>query len=179
MAHSLVDDEIQSCIESAEPITIMLPRHQTPGRRKLNMKKKIMSMVIAAAAMALSLVGCGVDINSIGLPPNVVMEKARRSSWKSSYGTDDKAEQEKDCRSCLGSSPLSGLSDEEVVTVDATGLITAVGAGEADVTASAKDVNISSTTHVKVVITPTGVEAPETWNLSRTARELPRIWMQR
>lgn len=39
------------------------------------MKKKIMSMVIAAAAMALSLVGCGVDINSIGLPPNVVMEK--------------------------------------------------------------------------------------------------------
>lgn len=165
MAHSLVDDEIQSCIESAEPITIMLPRHQTPGRRKLNMKKKIMSMVIAAAAMALSLVGCGVDINSIGLPPNVVMEKGETQQLEIEYGTDDKAEQEKIAEAASKLTIEWTSSDEEVVTVDATGLITAVGAGEADVTASAKDVNISSTTHVKVVITPTGVEAPETLEL--------------
>ena len=165
MAHSLVDDEIQSCIESAEPITIMLPRNQTPGRRKLNMKKKIMSMVIAAAAMALSLVGCGVDINSIGLPPNVVMEKGETQQLEIEYGTDDKAEQEKIAEAASKLTIEWTSSDEEVVTVDATGLITAVGAGEADVTASAKDVNISSTTHVKVVITPTGVEAPETLEL--------------
>lgn len=165
MAHSLVDDEIQSCIESAEPITIMLLRHQTPGRRKLNMKKKIMSMVIAAAAMALSLVGCGVDINSIGLPPNVVMEKGETQQLEIEYGTDDKAEQEKIAEAASKLTIEWASSDEEVVTVDATGLITAVGAGEADVMASAKDVNISSTTHVKVVITPTGVEAPETLEL--------------
>ena len=165
MAHSLVDDEIQSCIESAEPITIMLPRHQTPERRKLNMKKKIMSMVIAAAAMALSLVGCGVDINSIGLPPNVVMEKGETQQLEIEYGTDDKAEQEKIAEAASKLTIEWTSSDEEVVTVDATGLITAVGAGEADVTASAKDVNISSTTHVKVVITPTGVEAPEALEL--------------
>lgn len=165
MAHSLVDDEIQSCIESAEPITIMLPRHQTPGRRKLNMKKKIMSMVIAAAAMALSLVGCGVDINSIGLPPNVVMEKGETQQLEIEYGTDDKAEQEKIAEAASKLTIEWTSSDEEVVTVNATGLITAVGAGEADVTASAKDVNISSTTHVKVVITPTGVEAPEALEL--------------
>lgn len=165
MAHSLVDDEIQSCIESAEPITIMLPRHQTPGRRKLNMKKKIMSMVIAAAAMALSLVGCGVDINSIGLPPNMVMEKGETQQLEIEYGTDDKAEQKKIAEAASKLTIEWTSSDEEVVTVDATGLITAVGAGEADVTATAKDVNISSTTHVKVVITPTGVEAPETLEL--------------
>ena len=165
MAHSLVDDEIQSCIESTEPITIMLPRHQTPGSRKLNMKKKIMSMVIAAAAMALSLVGCGVDINSIGLPPNVVMEKGETQQLEIEYGTDDKAEQEKIAEAASKLTIEWTSSDEEVVTVNATGLITAVGAGEADVTASAKDVNISSTTHVKVVITPTGVEAPETLEL--------------
>lgn len=165
MAHSLVDDEIQSCMESAEPITIMLPRHQTPGRRKLNMKKKIMSMVIAAAAMALSLVGCGVDINSIGLPPNVVMEKGETQQLEIEYGTDDKVEQEKIAEAASKLTIEWTSSDEEVVTVNATGLITAVGAGEADVTASAKDVNISSTTHVKVVITPTGVEAPETLEL--------------
>lgn len=165
MAHSLVDDEIQSCIESAEPITIMLPRHQTPGRRKLNMKKKIMSMVIAAAAMALSLVGCGVDISSIGLPSDVVIEKGETQQLEIEYGTDDKAEQEKIAEAASKLTIEWTSSDEEVVTVDATGLITAVGAGEADVTASAKDVNISSTTHVKVVITPTGVEAPETLEL--------------
>lgn len=165
MAHSLGDDEIQSCIESAEPITIMLPRNQTPGRRKLNMKKKIMSMVIAATAMALSLVGCGVDINSIGLPPNVVMEKGETQQLEIEYGTDDKAEQEKIAEAASKLTIEWTSSDEEVVTVDATGLITAVGAGEADVTASAKDVNISSTTHVKVVITPTGVEAPEALEL--------------
>lgn len=165
MAHSLVDDEIQSCIESAEPITIMLPRRQTPGRRKLNMKKKIMSMVIAAAAMALSLVGCGVDISSIGLPSDVVIEKGETQQLEIEYGTDDKAEQEKIAEAASKLTIEWTSSDEEVVTVNATGLITAVGAGEADVTASAKDVNISSTTHVKVVITPTGVEAPEALEL--------------
>lgn len=129
------------------------------------MKKKIMSMVIAAAAMALSLVGCGVDINSIGLPPNVVMEKGETQQLEIEYGTDDKAEQEKIAEAASKLTIEWTTSDEKVVTVDATGLITAVGAGEADVTASAKDVNISSTTHVKVVITPTGVEAPEALEL--------------
>lgn len=129
------------------------------------MKKKIMSMVIAAAAMALSLVGCGVDINSIGLPPNVVMEKGETQQLEIEYGTDDKAEQEKIAEAASKLTIEWTSSDEEVVTVDATGLITAVGAGEANVTATAKDVNISSTTHVKVVITPTGVEAPETLEL--------------
>ena len=129
------------------------------------MKKKIMSMVIAAAAMALSLVGCGVDINSIGLPSDVVIEKGETQQLEIEYGTDDKAEQEKIAEAASKLTIEWTTSDEEVVTVDATGLITAVGAGEADVTATAKDVNISSTTHVKVVITPTGVEAPEALEL--------------
>lgn len=134
-------------------------------KQKLNMKKKIMSMVIAAAAMALSLVGCGVDISSIGLPSDVVIEKGETQQLEIEYGTDDKAEQEKIAEAASKLTIEWTSSDEEVVTVNATGLITAVGAGEADVTASAKDVNISSTTHVKVVITPTGVEAPETLEL--------------
>ena len=56
-------------------------------------------------------------------------------------------------------------SDETVATVDETGLVTAVGAGEADITVSVADANISSTTHIKVVILPTGVEVPETLSL--------------
>lgn len=165
MAHSLVDDEIQSCIESAEPITIMLPRHQTPGRRKLNMKKKIVLTVIAAAAMALSLAGCGVDISSIGLPSDVVIEKGETQQLQIEYSADDKATEEKIAEAAEKLTLEWTSSNEDVATVDENGMVTAVGAGEANITASIKDANISSTTHVKVVILPTGVDAPESLEL--------------
>ena len=77
-----------------------------------------MSMVIAAAAMALSLVGCGVDINSIGLPPNVVMEKGETQQLEIEYGTDDKAEQEKIAEAASKLTIEWTSSDEEVVTVE-------------------------------------------------------------
>lgn len=165
MAHSLVDDEIQSCIESAEPITIMLPRHQTPGRRKLNMKKKIVLTVIAAVAMALSLAGCGVDISSIGLPSDVVIEKGETQQLQIEYSADDKATEEKIAEAAEKLTLEWTSSNEDVATVDENGMVTAVGTGEADITASIKDANISSTTHVKVVILPTDVDAPDALEL--------------
>lgn len=165
MAHSLVDDEIQSCIESAEPITIMLPWHQTPGRRKLNMKKKIVLTVIAAVAMALSLAGCGVDISSIGLPSDAVIEKGETQQLQIEYSADDKATEEKIAEAAEKLTLEWTSSNEDVATVDENGMVTAVGAGEADITASIKDANISSTTHVKVVILPTDVDAPDALEL--------------
>ncbi|WP_455500942.1 Ig-like domain-containing protein [Gemmiger sp.] len=129
------------------------------------MKKKFAWIVIAIAAMMLSLVGCGVDINSIGLPSDIVLEKGETQQLEIEYGTDNEVEQEKIAEAASKLTIEWTTSDEEVVTVDASGLITAVGAGEADVTASVKDVNIVSTTHVKVVITPTGIEAPESLEL--------------
>ncbi|MFR5353571.1 MAG: Ig domain-containing protein, partial [Gemmiger formicilis] len=56
-------------------------------------------------------------------------------------------------------------SDESVATVDETGTVTAVAAGEANVTASVKDADIAASTHIKVVVTPTGVAAPESIDL--------------
>jgi uncharacterized protein YjdB len=50
-------------------------------------------------------------------------------------------------------------------SVDENGVVTAVGAGEADITAAVQDADISSVTHVKVVILPTGVDAPDTLEL--------------
>lgn len=121
--------------------------------------------LIMAVAMAVSLVGCGVDITSVGLPTDIVLEKGETQQLNIEYGTDDKAEQEKIAEAASKLNLTWTSSDEEVATVDETGLVTAVGAGEADVTVSVADANISSTTHVKVVITPTGVEAPETLSL--------------
>lgn len=121
--------------------------------------------LIMAVAMAVSLVGCGVDITSVGLPTDIVLEKGENQQLNIEYGTDDKAEQEKIAEAASKLNLTWTSSDEEVATVDETGLVTAVGAGEADVTVSVADANISSTTHVKVVITPTGVEAPDSIEL--------------
>lgn len=121
--------------------------------------------VTFAVAMAVSLVGCGVDITSVGLPTDIVLEKGETQQLNIEYGTDDKAEQEKIAEAASKLNLTWSSSDEEVATVDETGLVTAVGAGEADITVSVADANISSTTHIKVVILPTGVEAPETLSL--------------
>lgn len=121
--------------------------------------------LIMAVAMAVSLVGCGVDITSVGLPTDIVLEKGETQQLNIEYGTDDKAEQEKIAEAASKLNLTWASSDEEVATVDETGLVTAVGAGEADITVSIADANISSTTHIKVVILPTGVEAPETLSL--------------
>ena len=121
--------------------------------------------VTFAVAMAVGLVGCGVDITSVGLPTDIVLEKGETQQLNIEYGTDDKAEQEKIAEAASKLNLTWTSSDETVATVDETGLVTAVGAGEADVTVSVADANISSTTHVKVVITPTGVEAPDSIEL--------------
>lgn len=121
--------------------------------------------VTFAVAMAVSLVGCGVDITSVGLPTDIVLEKGETQQLNIEYGTDDKAEQEKIAEAASKLNLTWTSSDEEVATVDETGLVTAVGAGEADITVSVADANISSTTHIKVVILPTGVEVPETLSL--------------
>ena len=127
------------------------------------MKKKF--AWIAVIAMVLSLVGCGVDITSVSLPTDIVMEKGETQQLEIEYGTKADAEQEKIDEAASKLKLEWTSSDEEVATVDETGLVTAVGAGEADITVSVAEANISSVTHVKVVITPTGVEAPDSIEL--------------
>lgn len=129
--------------------------------------KKITKLVgiMLAMALAVSLVGCGVDITSIGLPTNIVMEKGEIQQLTIEYGAKDETTEEKIAEAASKLNLTWASSDETVATVDETGLVTAVGAGEADVTVSVSDANISSTTHVKVVITPTGVEAPDSIEL--------------
>lgn len=118
-----------------------------------------------AAALALSLTACGVDIEGIGLPPNLVMEKGTSQQLEIQYNGGDEVSTAEIAETASKLTLEWVSSDENVVTVDETGMATAVGAGEADVTVTAKEVDVSSTTHIKVVILPTGVEAPETLSL--------------
>ena len=142
-------------------------------------RKTIMLAVVAAAAMALSLVGCGVKITNIAVPESAMVEKGESITLPVVYGTDDAPavtpetaatgeSAETDEKLAKAASKLTvewTSSDESVATVDETGTVTAVAAGEANVTASVKDADIAASTHIKVVVTPTGVAAPESIDL--------------
>ena len=142
-------------------------------------RKTIILAVVAAAAMALSLVGCGVKITNIAVPESAMVEKGESITLPVVYGTDDAPavtpetaatgeSAETDEKLAKAASKLTvewTSSDESVATVDETGTVTAVAAGEANVTASVKDADIAASTHIKVVVTPTGVAAPESIDL--------------
>ena len=142
-------------------------------------RKTIILAVVAAAAMALSLVGCGVKITNIAVPERATMEKGESITLPVVYGTDEAPavtpetaatgeSAETDEKVAKAAKKLTiewTSSDESVATVDATGTVTAVAAGEANVTASVKDADIAASTHIKVVVTPTGVAAPESIDL--------------
>ena len=142
-------------------------------------RKTIILAVVAAAAMAITLVGCGVKITNIAVPDAVTVEKGEAVVLPVAFGTDDAPavtpetaatgeSAETDEKLAKAASKLTvewTSSDESVATVDETGTVTAVAAGEANVTASVKDANIAASTHIKVVVTPTGVVAPESIDL--------------
>lgn len=147
------------------------------------MKKNIVLAVIATAAMALSLVGCGVKVTNISVPDVATLEKGESITLPVNFGTEDApaetpviatgesataetaAQDEKIAKAAEKLTLAWTSSDESVATVDETGTVTAVAAGEVNVTASVKDADIAASTHIKVVVTPTGVVAPESIDL--------------
>ena len=52
-------------------------------------RKTIILAVVAAAAMALTLVGCGVKITNIAVPESATVEKGESITLPVVYGTDD------------------------------------------------------------------------------------------
>ena len=143
------------------------------------MKKKIIVLAATAIIMAVALAGCGVKITNIAVPESAMMEKGESITLPVVYGTDDAPavtpetaatgeSAETDEKVAKAAEKLTiewTSSDESVATVDETGTVTAVAAGEANVTASVKDADIAASTHIKVVVTPTGVAAPESIDL--------------
>ena len=143
------------------------------------MKKKFVLAAAVAAIMMLGLAGCGVKVTNIAIPETAVVEKGETITLPVNFGTDDApavtpetaatgesaATDEKVAKAAEKLTIEWTSSDESVATVDETGTVTAVAAGEANVTASVKDTDIAASTHIKVVVTPTGVAAPESIDL--------------
>lgn len=138
-------------------------------------RKTIILAVVAAAAMALSLVGCGVKITSIAVPESAMVEKGESITLPVVYGTDDApavtpetaatgesaATDEKLAKAASKLTVEWTSSDESVATVDATGMVVAVSAGEADITASVTDSEMSAVCKVTVKVAAKDITVPD------------------
>lgn len=123
--------------------------------------KKLIAVALAAA-VAVSLVACGrVQIDSISLPESQLLNKGDTIQLMPEYGSEKTEDAEKVAQAAEKLTLEWSSSDESVASVDATGLVTAVAAGEADITAKIADTEISATCTVKVEVPVDGVTAPE------------------
>ena len=138
-------------------------------------RKTIILAVVAAAAMAITLVGCGVKITNIAVPDAVTVEKGETVVLPVNFGTDEAPavtpetaatgeSAETDEKVAKAAEKLTiewTSSDESVATVDATGMVVAVSAGEADITASVTDSEMSAVCKVTVKVSAKDITVPE------------------
>ena len=144
------------------------------------MKKNIVLAVIATAAMALSLVGCGVKVTNISLPDVATLEKGESITLPVNFGTEDApaetpviatgesataetaAQDEKIAKAAEKLTLAWTSSDESVATVDETGTVTAVAAGEAEITATVKDTEMQDVCVITVKVSAKELKVPDT-----------------
>lgn len=138
-------------------------------------RKTIILAVVAAAAMAITLVGCGVKITNIAVPDAITVEKGEAVVLPVAFGTDDapavtpetaatgeSAETDEKLAKAASKLTVEWISsDESVATVDATGMVVAVSAGEADITASVTDSEMSAVCKVTVKVAAKDITVPD------------------
>lgn len=138
-------------------------------------RKTIILAVVAAAVMAITLVGCGVKITNIAVPDAITVEKGEAVVLPVAFGTDDAPavtpetaatgeSAETDEKLAKAASKLTvewTSSDESVATVDVTGMVVAVSAGEADITASVTDSEMSAVCKVTVKVAAKDITVPD------------------
>lgn len=127
--------------------------------------KKIISSLIAFAAIVCLLTACGVQITGISLPESLELKVGASETLAVEYATEKEVDEAKLDEAAGKLALVWTSSDEAVVTVDAEGMVTAVAEGEADITAATENGKLSTSCHVTVGVGVTGVDAPETLEL--------------
>lgn len=129
---------------------------------------KKLGLLFLSAAMVLSLTACGESITGAAMELPETMEKGETLPITTEYTysngqTPDAAAIEKLVNK-LGLSYTT--SDPDILTVDENGDLLAVAAGTAEVTMASKDGKISETKTIRIVVSPTGIEMPEAFQMS-------------
>lgn len=128
------------------------------------MKLKKLAAAAVAAAMAVSLTACGVNVTGVDLPENIELAVGETAKLAVSFLGDEGAAQDKLDEAGGKLELVWASSDEEVVTVT-DGELKAVAAGEAEITVSTNDGTLTDVCKVVVTIPVEGIEVPETLEL--------------
>ena len=129
------------------------------------MKFKKIAAAAVAAVLAVSLTACGgIKISGVSIAETVTVPKGETVQMELSYDAGNATdEQIAEAASKLEFTWTS--SDEAVVTVDSTGKVTAIANGEADISFTIKDSDITDTCKVVVETTVEGIEVPASLEL--------------
>lgn len=123
--------------------------------------KKLIAVALAAA-VAVSLVACGsVKIDGMTLPESQILNKGDSIQLTPAFASEKEKNEDKIAKAAEKLALEWTSSNEEIATVDETGMVTAVSAGEADITAKIHDTEITAVCAITVEIKADGVNAPE------------------
>ena len=123
--------------------------------------KKLLALLVTAV-LAVSLVACGsAKIDSMTLPESQILNKGDSIQLTPTFASEKEKSEDKIAKAAEKLALEWASSNEEIATVDETGMVTAVGAGEADITAKIHDTEITASCTIIVEIKADGVNAPE------------------
>ena len=144
------------------------------------MKKKFALVTATAVTALLLFVGCGVKVTNISVPDAAILEKGESITLPVNFGAEDApaetpviatgesataetaAQDEKIAKAAEKLTLAWTSSDESVATVDETGTVTAVAAGEAEITAAVKDTEMQDVCVITVKVSAKELKVPDT-----------------
>ena len=144
------------------------------------MKKKFALATVTAVTTLLFFVGCGVRVTNISVPDVATLEKGESITLPVNFGTEDApaetpviatgesataetaAQDEKIAKAAEKLTLAWTSSDESVATVDETGTVTAIAAGEAEITATVKDTEMQDVCVITVKVSAKELKVPDT-----------------
>ena len=144
------------------------------------MKKEFALATVTAVTTLLFFVGCGVRVTNISVPDVATLEKGESITLPVNFGTEDApaetpviatgesataetaAQDEKIAKAAEKLTLAWTSSDESVATVDETGTVTAVAAGEAEITAAVKDTEMQDVCVITVKVSAKELKVPAT-----------------
>ena len=144
------------------------------------MKKEFALVTVTAVTTLLLLVGCGVKVTNISVPDAATIEKGESITLPVNFGTEDApaetpviatgesataetaAQDEKLAKAAEKLTLAWTSSDESVATVDETGTVTAIAAGEAEITAAVKNSEMQDVCVITVKVSAKELKVPDT-----------------
>ena len=144
------------------------------------MKKKFALATVTAVTTLLLFVGCGVKVTNISVPDAATLEKGESITLPVNFGTEDApaetpviatgesataetaAQDEKLAKAAEKLTLAWTSSDESVATVDETGTVTAIAAGEAEITAAVKNSEMQDVCVITVKVSAKELKVPDT-----------------